>query len=93
MSDFRCGQTAHENHLTVPGSLSNLTRGQFRDVELLVSITDVAITSNHLIVNYGEDCFDSERVVSEDEALEHVHLGTSNFIITVLLVPHSNETR
>jgi hypothetical protein len=70
--------------------LGDFTWGQLRDVELLVGVTDVTIAGDHLVVDHSEDGFDTESVVAEDEALEHVNLGATDFIITVFLIPDSD---
>ena len=87
--DLRLGETAHEDEVTVPGSLEHLTWWQLRDVELLVSVSDVSVTGDHLRVDDGHEGLDSEAVVSEDESLNHVHLGTSHLVVLVLLIPDS----
>ena len=89
--DFGLGQTTHEDKITVPGGLEHLARGQLRNVELLVSITNVSVTSDHLIVNHGDEGLHAQDVVAENEALDHVHLCTTNFVVTVLFVPNSTD--
>lgn len=89
MIDFGLCQTSDEDKVTVPGGLENLTRGQLRDVELLVGVTNVSVASDHLIVQHGHEGLDSEDVVSKNEALHHVHLSTTDLVVTVLLVPNS----
>ena len=41
------------------------------------------------MVNDGEEGFDTEDVVSENETLEHIDLGTADFVIAVFFVPGS----
>ena len=89
--DLTLRQTTHKDHLSVPASLGDLTWWQLRNIHLLVGITHITNTGNGLVVNDGENSLDSEHVVSEDEALEHVDLSTSNFVITVFLVPGSRK--
>jgi len=69
--------------------LGDLTWRKLRDVHLLVSVTDVTITGDHLVVDNSQDGLDTEHVVSEDEALEHVDLSATDFVVTVLFVPNS----
>ena len=69
--------------------MGNLTWGKLRDVKFFVSITDVAITGDHLVVNDSEDGLDANDVVTEDETLEHVDLGAADFVVAVLFVPGS----
>merc|ERR1740139_1566300 len=64
-------------------------QGKLRDIELLVGIPHVPIASDHLVVKNSHESLDSKDVVSENESLDHVHLGTTNLVITVLFVPHS----
>ena len=87
--DLRLGETTDEDQVTVPGGLEHLTWGQLRDVELLVGITDVSVTGDHLVVQNGDESFDTEDVVSKNETLDHVHLCATDLIITVLLIPDS----
>jgi len=69
--------------------LGDLTWRKLRDVHLLVGVTDVTITGDHLVVDNSQDGLDTEHVVSEDEALEHVDLSATDFVVTVLFVPNS----
>ena len=87
--DFRLRETTDEDQITVPGGLENLTRGQLRDVELLVGVTHVSVSSDHLVVEHGDEGLDTKNVVTEDEALDHVHLGATDIVVTVLFVPNS----
>ena len=87
--DLRLGQTTHEDEITVPAGLQHLTGGQLRNVELLVCVTNVSVTSDHLIVNDGDEGLDAQDVVAENEALNHVHLRTTDFVVTILFVPNS----
>ena len=82
-------QTTDENKITIPRGLENLTRGKLRDIELLVGITHVSITSDHLIVKDSHQGLDAKNVVSEDESLDHVHLCATDLVVTVLFVPNS----
>ena len=91
--DLRLGEASDEDEVTVPGGLKNLTRGQLRDVKLLVGIADVSVTSDHLVVDNRHEGLDTENVVSKDEALNHVGLSTADFVVTVLLIPDSIATR
>lgn len=91
--DFGLGQTAHEDEITIPGGLEDLTRGQLRNVELLVCVTNVSVTGDHLIVNDGDEGFDAQDVVAENEALDHVHLCTTDFVVAVLFVPNSRQKK
>ena len=69
--------------------MGDLSWGEFRDIELLVCVTDVTITGDHLVVNDSEDGLDANDVVTEDETLEHINLGAANFVVAVLFVPGS----
>ena len=87
--DLRLRETTHEDEITVPGGLEDLTGRELRDVQLLVGVTHVTITGDHLIIDDGDESLDTKDVVTENEALHHVHLSTSNLVVTVLLVPDS----
>jgi hypothetical protein len=87
--DLGLGEATHEDHLSVPGGLEHLTWGQLRDVELLVGVTDVASTSNHLVVNNSDDRLQAKYVRGDNEALEHVGLGALDLVVSVIFVPES----
>ena len=87
--DLGLGQTTNEDEVTVPGGLEDFTGGKLRDIELLVGITDVSVAGDHLIVDHGDEGLDTEDVVAENETLDHVHLSTTDLVVTVLLIPHS----
>jgi len=67
--------------------LQNFTWGQLGNIELLVGVTDIASSGDHLIVNDSEDGLDTEDVGGDNETLEHVDLGTLDLVILVLFVP------
>lgn len=83
------GETSHEDDLAVPCSLQHLAWWQLRNVKLLVRISDISVSSDHLIVNDGKNRFDTEGVEGEDKSLEHVDLSSLDFVILVLLIPKS----
>jgi len=87
--DLRLGQTADEDHFTVPGSLENFTRWQLRDVQLLVGVSDVSVSSDHLLVEAGNESFDTKHVGRDNETLNHVHLGSLDLVVFVFFVPKS----
>ena len=87
--DLGFGETSDEDEVTVPGGLEHLTGGQLRNVELLVGVTHVSVTSDHLVVQHSHQGLNSENVVSEDKALNHVKLGAANLVVTVFLIPGS----
>lgn len=89
LSNLREGQSADENKLSVPRGLEGLTRGKLGDVELLVGITDVSGTGDHLLIDAGDDCLDTEHIAAQNETLQHVDLSSLDFIVLVLLVPES----
>ena len=90
--DLRLGETSDEDELSVPGSLEDLTWWKLRDIELLVGITDVSVSGDHLGVDDSDEGLDTEAVVSEDESLDHVELSTSDLVVFVLLIPDSTKT-
>lgn len=62
LSDLRDSKSSNEDDLTVPSSLENLTWWKLGDIELLVGISDVSSSGNHLIVDDREDCLDTKNV-------------------------------
>jgi hypothetical protein len=87
--DFGLGKATHKDHLSVPGSLEDLSWGKLRDIELLVGITNVTSTSDHLVVNDSDNGLDTEEVRADNESLDHVGLGTLNLVVSVLFIPES----
>jgi len=87
--DLRLGQTTDEDHLTVPGSLENFTRRQLSNVQFLVGVSDVSVSSDHLLVEASDEGLDTQHVGGDDETLEHIHLGSLDLVVLVLLVPQS----
>ena len=90
--DLRLGETSDEDEISVPRGLKNLTWWKLRDIKLLVSVSHVSVSSDHLGVDDGDEGLDSKAVVSENESLDHVKLGTSDFVVTVLLIPDSIQS-
>ena len=87
--DFSKSKSSNEDNLTVPGGLEDLTRWEFRDIKFFIGISDVSSVSDHLTVDNGDDGLDTNDVSGEDETLHHVHLGSLDFVVSVLLVPES----
>mmetsp|Transcript_6205 Transcript_6205/g.4387 ORF Transcript_6205/g.4387 Transcript_6205/m.4387 type:complete len:241 (+) Transcript_6205:169-891(+) len=87
--DLRGGQTSNEDHFTIPGSLEDFTRGELSNVQFLVGVFNVSVSSDHLLIEAGNKGLDTEHVRRDDETLNHVHLGTFNFVVFVLFVPKS----
>ena len=87
--DLRLCETSDENKLSIPRGLKNLTWWEFWNIEFLIGITNISASSDHLRVENSDESLDSETVVSKNESLDHVELGTSDFIVTVLLIPKS----
>jgi hypothetical protein len=87
--DFGLGKATHKDHFSVPGSLEDLSWGKLRDIELLVGITNVTSTGDHLVVDDSDNGLDTEEVGADNESLHHIGLGTLNFVVSVLFVPES----
>lgn len=87
--DLSHGKSSNEDDLTVPGGLKNLSWWKLRDIELLVGVPDVSSSSDHLVVDDGNDGLDTNDVGGEDESLEHVDLSSLDLIVSVFLVPES----
>lgn len=87
--DLGHGESSHEDDLSVPGGLENLSWRKLRDVELLVGVSDVSGSSDHLVVDNTDDGLDTDNVRGKDKALEHVDLSSLDLVISILLVPKS----
>lgn len=87
--DLRDSKSSNKDELSIPSSLKNLTRWQLRDVELLVWVSDISSSCNHLVVDNSNDCLDSKNVWGKHESLKHIDLSSLDLIISILLVPES----
>jgi hypothetical protein len=87
--NFRESQSSNEDDFTVPSSLEAFTLWELGDIKFLVWISDISSSSDHLVVDDGDDGLDTENVRWEDESLEHIHLGSLDLVVSVLLVPES----
>lgn len=87
--NFSQCQSSNENKLTIPRSLQHLTWGKLRDIDLFIWVSYISGISDHLAVDNGEDGFDTNSITWEHESLQHVHLGSSDLIIPILLIPGS----
>lgn len=67
--DFGERESSDENEFTIPRSLQDLTWWEFRDIDLLVGVSDVSGVGDHLCVDDGEDGFDTNGVARENESL------------------------
>ena len=83
------GESSDEDDFSVPSGLEDLTWWKLRDIELLVGVSDVSGSSDHLVVDDTDDGLDTNDVGREDEALEHVDLSSLDLIVSILLVPKS----
>lgn len=82
-------KSSHEDNLSIPGGLENLTWWELTDIDLLIGVSDVSSSSDHLVVDNGGDGLDSEHVSGDDESLEHIDLSSLDLVIFVLLVVQS----
>jgi hypothetical protein len=87
--DLGKGKTTDEDELSVPRGLEDLTGRKLRDVELLIGVTDVSSSRDHLLVESSHNGLNSKHVAADNESLQHVNLGSLDFIVLVLLVPES----
>jgi len=87
--DLSHGESSNEDDLTVPGGLKHLTWRKLRDVELLVGVSNVSGSSDHLVVDNADDGLDTNDVGGQHKTLEHIDLGSLDLIISILLVPQS----
>ena len=83
------GQSSDEDELTVPGGLHDFTGRKFTNIDFLIGISNVTSSSDHLVVNDGDDGLDTESVTRQNETLKHVDLGSLDLIVSVLLIPQS----
>jgi hypothetical protein len=83
------GKSSNEDDLSVPGGLQHLSWWQLGDIQLLVGVSDVSSSRDHLVVNDGDDGLDTNHVGGEDESLEHVDLSSLDLVVSILLVPES----
>ena len=60
--DFRDGKSSDENKFTIPGGLENLTGWELRDIKLLVGVSDISGTGDHLIIDGHKDSLDTNDV-------------------------------
>jgi hypothetical protein len=56
------GKSSHEDDLTVPGGLKNLSWRKLRDVDLLVRVSNVSCSCDHLVVDDRDDGLDTNDV-------------------------------
>ena len=87
--DLRECKTSDEDNFTVPSSLEHLTWRQLRDVKLLVRVSDISVSSDHLIVNDSKNRLDTDAIEGKNETLEHVDLSSLDLIVLILLIPKS----
>ena len=87
--NFSLSQSPDENEFTIPRSLQDLTWWQFGDIDLLIGVSYVSGVGDHLRIDDGEDSFDTNGIAWEYESLQHVNLGSSDLIISILFVPGS----
>lgn len=66
-----------------------LTGGQLRDIELLVGISDVSHSGDHLLIKAGDNSLHCKNIATDHEALQHVDLGSLDFVVSVLFIPQS----
>jgi len=87
--DLAVSESSDENNLSVPGGLKHLTWWKLWNIELFIGVSDISSSANHLVVHGQKNSLQPNHIWGEDEPLHHVHLGSSDFVVTVGLVPHS----
>jgi hypothetical protein len=60
--NFSEGKSSNEDDLTVPSSLEAFTWWELRDIEFLVGVSNISGSSDHLVINDGDDGLDSNNV-------------------------------
>ena len=83
------GESSNEDDLSVPSGLEDLSWWELRDIELLVGVSNVSSSGDHLVVDDGDDGLDTNDIGRNDESLEHVDLSSLDLIVSILLVPDS----
>jgi len=87
--DFALSESSDENNLSVPGGLKHLTWWELGNIEFFIGVSDISSSVDHLVVHGQENALQPNHVRGEDEPLHHVQLGSSDFVVSVGLVPHS----
>lgn len=87
--DFALSESSDENNFSVPGGLQDLTWWKLWNIEFFIGVSDISSSGYHLVVHGQENSLQSNHVWGEDEPLQHVHLGSSDFVVSVGLVPNS----
>ena len=64
LSDLTFSQTSDENHFSVPGGLEYFSLRKCADVQLLVCVSDVPASGDHLVVNKCQHGLHAKYVVS-----------------------------
>ena len=62
LSDLAFSQTSDENHFSVPGGLEYFSLRKCSNVQLLVGVSDVPVTGDHLVVNDGKNSLETEDI-------------------------------
>ena len=60
--NFSYCESSNEDDLTVPSGLKDLTWWELRDIKFLVRISNVSGVGDHLRIDNGDDCLDSNNV-------------------------------
>jgi len=89
VSNLGHGESSNEDDLSVPSGLEDLSWWELRDIELLVGVSNVSSSGDHLVVDDGDDGLDTNDIGRNDESLKHVDLSSLDLIVSILLVPDS----
>ena len=60
--DLGHGESSNEDDLSIPGGLENLTWRKLGDIELLVGVSDVSSSGDHLVVDDTDDGLDTNNI-------------------------------
>jgi len=60
--DLGHGKSSNEDDLTVPRGLKNLSWRKLSDIELLVGVSDVSCSGDHLVIDDRDDGLDTNDV-------------------------------
>ena len=82
-------KSSNKDELSIPRCLEDFTRGQLRDIEFFVRVSDVTSSCDHLMINYSKNGLYSEDVRGKYETLDHINLSSLDVIVFVFLIPES----
>jgi len=89
--NFSQSKSSHEDKFSIPRSLKHFTRRKLRDIEFFIRVSNISGSCDHLLIKAGDDCLYSKNVRTDNKSLEHIDLGTLDFVVFALFVPESKN--